>query len=72
MPESKGQQSLEGLKADTAVSVVGTGFKTHETFELGQSVKLKMTGVVRMCGRELLGEEERDVVKIDIDIVEIV
>jgi hypothetical protein len=72
MPEVKGQEAFEGLKADTAVSVVGTNFKTHEVFEVGQAVKLKMSGVVRMAGRELLGEEERDVVKIDVDIVEVI
>jgi hypothetical protein len=71
--QSPGQSQFDGMTADTKINVVGTNFSTDEHFELGQAVKLEVSGHVVMSGFEVLESEgKRHVVKVQADVIEVV
>jgi hypothetical protein len=66
------QAHLDGLDADTQVTILGARFDTDAELGLGASVTLTVKGHVVLAGREILSDEEtRGVIKIRADLIEL-
>ncbi len=71
--DDAGQDSLEGLEADTKVTVLNMNFATADTFVLGQRVELRVVGYVTFDGDELLENEgKRHLTKMKAQLIEVV
>jgi hypothetical protein len=66
------QEPLDGLDADTRITILGARFDTNDNLALGESVTLTVKGHVVLTGREAVEDTgTRGVVKIRADIIEL-